>query len=64
MLERFSIEHLEIKQKVLIKNISIHLNSTDFAIVYAPTESLYAELSSYRDPKHKRIINRGINEKV
>ena len=25
--------------------------TTDFAIVYAPTEGLYAELSSYRDPK-------------
>jgi DNA recombination protein RmuC len=24
--------------------------STDFAIVYAPTEGLYAELASYRDP--------------
>ena len=27
--------------------------STDFAIIYVPTEGLFAELSSYRDPKTK-----------
>ncbi len=30
--------------------------TTDFAIVYAPTEGLYAELSSYRDPKTKELL--------
>ena len=30
--------------------------TTDFAIVYAPTESLFAELSSYRDPKTKELL--------
>ena len=30
--------------------------TTDFAIVYAPTEGLYAELSSYRDPKNKELL--------
>jgi len=30
--------------------------TTDFAIVYAPTEGLFAELSSYRDPKTKVML--------
>ena len=30
--------------------------SSDFAIVYVPTEGLFAELSSYRDPKTKELL--------
>ena len=30
--------------------------TTDFAIVYAPTEGLYAELASYRDPRSKELL--------
>ena len=30
--------------------------TTDFAIVYVPTEGLFAELSSYRDPKTKELL--------
>ena len=30
--------------------------TTDFAIVYAPTEGLFAELSSFRDPKTKELL--------
>ena len=30
--------------------------TVDFAIVYAPTEGLFAELSSYRDPKTKQLL--------
>ena len=30
--------------------------STDFAIVYVPTEGLFAEISSYRDPKTKEML--------
>ena len=30
--------------------------TTDFAIVYAPTEGFFAELSSYRDPKTKELL--------
>ena len=30
--------------------------TTDFAIVYAPTEGLYAELASFRDPKTKELL--------
>ena len=30
--------------------------TTDFALVYAPTEGLFAELSSYRDPRTKELL--------
>ena len=30
--------------------------TTDFAIIYAPTEGLYAELASYRDSKTKELL--------
>ena len=30
--------------------------STDFAIIYVPTEGLFAELTSYRDPKTKELL--------
>tara|TARA_B100000029_G_scaffold51826_2_gene47109 strand:- start:382 stop:1422 length:1041 start_codon:yes stop_codon:yes gene_type:complete len=30
--------------------------TTDFAIIYAPTEGLYAELASYRDPRTKELL--------
>ena len=30
--------------------------TTNFAIIYAPTEGLYAELVSYRDPKTKELL--------
>ena len=30
--------------------------STDFAIIYVPTEGLFSELSSYRDTKNKRTF--------
>ncbi len=37
--------------------------TTDFAIVYAPTEGLFAELSSYRDPKTKELLLRELQNK-
>ena len=37
--------------------------STDFAIVYAPTEGLYAELASYRDPKTKELLLEELRKK-
>tara|TARA_B100001027_G_scaffold216546_1_gene193272 strand:+ start:238 stop:1287 length:1050 start_codon:yes stop_codon:yes gene_type:complete len=30
--------------------------STDFAIIYVPTEGLFSELTSYRDPKTKELL--------
>jgi len=37
--------------------------TTDFAIIYAPTEGLFAELSSYRDPKTKEMLLRELQNK-
>jgi len=37
--------------------------TTDFAIVYAPTEGLYAELSSYRDAKTKELLMQELRTK-
>jgi len=37
--------------------------TTDFAIVYAPTEGLFAELSSYRDPKTKELLLQELRNK-
>jgi len=37
--------------------------TTDFAIVYVPTEGLYAELSSYRDPKTKDLLMQELRTK-
>ena len=37
--------------------------STDFAIVYVPTEGLFAELSSYRDPKTKELLLQELRNK-
>ena len=37
--------------------------TTDFAIVYVPTEGLYAELTSYRDPKTKELLMEEIRKK-
>jgi len=37
--------------------------TTDFAIIYVPTEGLYAELSSYRDPTTKELLMRELRTK-
>ena len=37
--------------------------TTDFAIIYAPTEGLYAELSSYRDSKTKELLMQELRNK-
>ena len=37
--------------------------TTDFAIVYAPTESLFSELSSYQDPINKELLTQEIMKK-
>ena len=37
--------------------------STDFAIVYAPTESLFSELSSYQDPNTKELLTQELMKK-
>ena len=37
--------------------------STDFAIVYAPTESLFSELTSYQDPATKELLTQELMKK-
>ena len=37
--------------------------STDFVIVYAPTESLFSELTSYQDPATKELLTQEIMKK-
>jgi DNA recombination protein RmuC len=37
--------------------------STDFAIVYAPTESLYKELTEYQDPSTKELLTQELMKK-
>ena len=37
--------------------------STDFAIVYAPTESLFSELTSYQDPSTKELLTQELMKK-
>ena len=53
--------------KTKSKNVNLkYINpplTVDFAIVYVPTEGLYAELSSYRDPKTKELLLEEIRKK-
>ena len=37
--------------------------STDFAIVYAPTESLFSEITSYQDPTTKELLTQELMKK-
>ena len=37
--------------------------STDFAIVYAPTENLFSELTSYQDPTTKELLTQELMKK-
>jgi len=45
-----------VKAKKVSEKYIMPPKTTDFAIVYAPTEGLYAELASYRDPKTKELL--------
>ena len=53
--------------RIKSKNVSTkYINppkSTDFAIVYVPTEGLYAEIVSYRDPKTKELLLEELRKK-
>jgi len=49
---------LEVKEKYINPPIS-----TDFAIIYAPTEGLYAELASFRDQKTKELLLEELRKK-
>ena len=45
-----------LKAKTVNAKYIVPPKSTDFAIVYVPTEGLFSELSSYRDPKTKELL--------
>ena len=45
-----------VKAKKVAEKYIMPPKTTDFAIVYAPTEGLYAELASFRDPKTKELL--------
>ena len=49
-------------KKVAQKYIS-QPKTTDFAIVYAPTEGLFSELASYRDPSTKALLTQELIKK-
>jgi len=44
------------KAKKVCEKYIMPPKTTNFAIIYAPTEGLYAELASYRDPKTKELL--------
>ena len=54
----FRIKSKAVNQKYINPPIT-----TDFAIVYVPTEGLYAELASYRDPKTKELLMEELRKK-
>ena len=45
-----------LKAKIVNSKYIAPPKSTDFAIIYVPTEGLFSELSSYRDPKTKELL--------
>ena len=51
------------KAKTVCEKYIAPPKTTDFAIVYAPTEGLFAELSSYRDPKTKELLLQELRNK-
>ena len=51
------------KAKKVAEKYIMPPKTTDFAIIYAPTEGLYAELSSYRDPKSKELLMEELRKK-
>ena len=51
------------KAKKVAEKYIMPPKTTDFAIIYAPTEGLFAELSSYRDPKTKELLMEELRKK-
>ena len=51
------------KAKKVAEKYIMPPKTTDFAIVYVPVEGLYAELSSYRDPKTKELLLEELRKK-
>ena len=51
------------KAKKINEKYIVPPKTTDFAIVYAPTESLFSELTSYRDPNTKELLTQELMRK-
>ena len=51
------------KAKSVNEKYIVPPKTTDFAIVYAPTESLFSELSSYQDPTTKELLTQELMKK-
>ena len=51
------------KAKSVNEKYIVPPKTTDFAIVYAPTESLFSELASYQDPSTKELLTQELMRK-
>ena len=51
------------KAKSVNEKYIVPPKTTDFAILYAPTESLFSELSSYQDPSTKELLTQELMKK-
>jgi len=51
------------KAKSVSSKYIVPPKTTDFAIVYAPTEGLFSELASYQDPKTKELLTQELMKK-
>ncbi len=52
-----------LKAKAVASKYIAPPKTTDFAIIYVPTEGLFSELSNYRDPKTKVLLLRELRSK-
>ena len=53
----------KVKAKSVMEKYIVPPKTTDFAIVYAPTESLYKELTDYQDPSTKELLTQELMKK-
>ena len=51
------------KARIVNEKYIVPPKSTDFAIVYAPTESLFLELTNYQDPNTKELLTQELMKK-
>ena len=51
------------KAKSVNEKYIVPPKSTDFAIIYAPTESLFSEITSYQDPTTKELLTQELMKK-
>ncbi len=51
------------KAEIINEKYIVPPKTTDFAIVYAPTESLFSELTNYQDPSTKELLTQELMRK-